>query len=285
MQLTVPVPVAAQPSSYRAWLKNLMAERLARNPRLSLRSFAKTSGVAVSTLSMALSGKTNLSPTKALTIARRLGLPEHESERFILLVQYENETNPDFKEVLGRKLSAQSEGLPPAHDIDVDRFKMIADWYHLPLLQMVGHSKLPQTPAKMAARLGISPIEAETALSRLERLGLVVSDKKGALKCTKSRIVFRSPTPSEALRSFHRQMLEKTIASLETQTPREKWIGTETLAFDPQQLDAAGALLEECFQKVCGLAATSKHRSEIYHLATQFFRLTTPVKAPKGAKK
>jgi uncharacterized protein (TIGR02147 family) len=271
-------------TTYRGWLKSLMAEKLAKNPRLSLRGFAKTAGVAASTLSEVLKGKKNLSPATALKVAARLGLADTDAERFLLLVQYENESNPDLKDGLARKLRADT-ALTPAFDADVDRFKMIADPHHVAILEMVGQKALPQTAAAMAKRLGLATVEAEAALDRLERLGFISREGSGALTRTQPRIVFRSAVPAEALRRYHKRTLALAVESLESQSTTEKWVGTETFAFDPAQLPAASEIIEECFQKLCALAAQGKTRSEIYHLSTLLFRISIPRTSAKGVQK
>ncbi len=270
-------------TTYRGWIKSLMAEKLARNPRLSLRGFAKSAGIAASTLSEVLKGKKNFSSATALKVATRLGLEESDTQRFLLLVQYENETDPDMKDGLARKLRADT-AMSPAFDADVDRFKMIADPHHVAILEMVGQDALPQAPAAMATRLAITSVEVDAALDRLERLGLIARDEKGIIRRTHPRVVFRSVVPAEALRRYHKRMLELAIASLETQSTKEKWVGTETFAFDPGQLPTAAEIIEDCFQKLCTLAAQGKKRGEVYHLAAQFFRITAPT-STKGARK
>lgn len=75
--------------NYRTYLKALLAERVARNSSYSLRSFAKTIGLAHSTLSLVIKGTKSLSLERCMDVAMRLNLSKVEQEYFSLLVQME----------------------------------------------------------------------------------------------------------------------------------------------------------------------------------------------------
>ena len=70
-----------------------------------------------------------------------------------------------------------------------------------------------------------------------------------------------------------KQMIEKALVSLEGQTPQEKFIGSETLPFDPSQLDEVKELADDFFNKLGNLSAKGKTRTEDYHLGMQFVTL------------
>ncbi|RYZ69650.1 MAG: DUF4423 domain-containing protein, partial [Proteobacteria bacterium] len=69
-------------------------------------------------------------------------------------------------------------------------------------------------------------------------------------------------------------MLSKAIESLPTQSPQEKFIGSETLAFDSTRLAAASEIIEDCFSRVVKLAAESEKKDSVYHIGIQMFRLS-----------
>lgn len=240
-----------------------------------MRAFASQVGLTQSALSQVLSGKKNLSVESATRIANKLGLNEVEIEYFRTLVQIETTKDPDLKESLynrARSINPQRD----VRELTVEFFRMIADWYHLPIKNMVDLDRFEFTPANVARRLGISKLESEAAIERLIRLEMIEADpeKKGRYKKVAQYTVTRSAVPSEAIRRFHRQMLEKAIESLETQTPEEKIVGSETFSISEEVLPEANRLAEEFFQKMTALSAKSKKRTQVYHLGVQFFNLT-----------
>jgi transcriptional regulator with XRE-family HTH domain len=65
------------------------------------------------------------------------------------------------------------------------------------------------------------------------------------------------------------------IETLDHQDNKEKFIGSETMAFDPDDLPKVTQALEECFSKVLDIASKSKNKKRVYHLGIQFFNLST----------
>lgn len=259
---------------YRAYLRSVYSERHGRNPSYSLRAMARQIGCAPSTLSEIMSGKKRLSPTKALSTALKLGLQSSEAEYFQLLVQADGARDP----ALRRYVTERMEELRPrdGRQLTLDNFRLISDWYHLPALEL---SRQGVTAAVVAQRLGITSIEAATALERLERLELVTKEAAGRYRRVPGNVQTSSQIPSEALRSYHRQMLTRATESLETQTPQEKVVGSETFAFDPALLEEARRITDQYLNEIGALSKKSKNPSEVYHVGAQFFRITKKEKS------
>ncbi len=258
--------------SYHGILREAFQERLKRNPRFSLRSFAQLLQMSPSGLSEVLNGKKKLSIAKALGLAERLHLKGREREYFLSLVQI------DFAKTLEEKsfIQHQLRRLNPhklSFDHDIDAFQVISEWYHLPILEFTDVSDVDLSPRNVAKSIGITLREAEAGIERLLRMGLLERSKSGKLRKTKQSFVFRSSTPNSALRHYHRQMLAKIDTSLETQTPEQKFSGTETFAFDPKDIDKAKEVIEQCIDDLAALALKGKKRNTLYHLNIHFFNL------------
>lgn len=267
--------MVSQHTHYRSYLRSVLADRKQKNPAYSMRAFAKQLGITQSAVSQILAGKKNLSSATAHEIAARLGLPETDAEIFTLLVQMNAAKSPTLKESVLRKLNQLKPGAP-VQELSLDFFRVISDWYHLALRNMVEIDGVDMSPRAAAKRLGISAIEVEAALERLLRLELLeqVPGKAHTYRRTSGYSVARSATPNEALRNFHRQMLSKAQESLVTQTPKEKIIGSETFAFADKYLKEADRITEEYFRKMASLAKKPGRKNQVYHLGVQFFNLT-----------
>ncbi|WP_413557289.1 TIGR02147 family protein [Bdellovibrio sp. HCB209] len=258
--------------NYRQLLKAELDERVAKNQNYSLRAMALQLKLSSGMLSSILNGKRNLSAKRALEIAKTLKFNKRKSDYFVALVQYDTVKSDEVRAELLETLFHLAPKDTP-QELDVDIFKLISDWYHVPVLQMT-HTTQPEINKDTVAEyLGISTKQAADALDRLFRLGLLTTGNDGKIKTNKSQVVTNSPKPNEALRHFHRQMMERAILSLETQTPKEKFIGSETFAFDDQDLEKANEILEECFAKIVRLAAKRQNKKHVYHLGIQLFRL------------
>ncbi len=240
-----------------------------------MRAFAKQIGLSQSAMSQVLAGKKNLSLESASKIAQKLKINENEAEYFRLLVQMDTSKDHDLKKSFMARVQAMNSKLD-IRDLSVDLFSSIADWYHVVIENMADINGIPFTPEEISKRLGISKIEVETAIERLLRLEMIerVSENPPQYRKSKNYVITRSAVPNEALRRFHRQMLEKAIDSLETQSPQEKFIGTETFAISKKVLPQAFALADEFLQKLAKLGESSKDKTDVYHLGLQFFNLT-----------
>lgn len=260
-------------SDYRSYLRAELSERIARNSAYSLRALARQIDCAASTLSEILKGTKGLSESKAFSVAQKLGLPAAEAEYFTLLVSHDRAQTPDARDFCLQKMRA----LHPqnvAKDLGVDAFKLIADWYHLAVLELANLSEFTLTAESAAERLTISPLEARTALDRLERLELVHKNADGSYARAEGRNLVTSAEQNAALRRYHEQMLAKAAASLAAETPAQRFVGSETFAMDSALLPEAEKLAEKFFTDLVELARRSKRRDRVYHLGVQLFGLT-----------
>lgn len=259
--------------SYRDFLKEVLAEKVRKNPSYSLRAMASQLDLSPSTLSEVLKGKRNISTERASAVAKRLGFSKEQKEFFCLLVEFEKSKSLERKTDIAEMIQAK---LPRAqfYDLQVDSFRSIADWYHSAIVELTEIKGFKMNADAIAKALGISSIEAEAALSRLKRLKLLVEKSNGDVKKASGHWLVESHQPNEALRRFHRQMLEQAIESLESQSPQEKLIRTETLAINPKDLKKVEKLMDEFFERVLAICAHSSSKSHVYHLSSQFFRIS-----------
>jgi uncharacterized protein (TIGR02147 family) len=270
-------------TSYRGYLRATLAERVGKNSKYSLRAMATQLGMAPSSLSQVIKGTKNLSLETALQVATRAGLKSKEIRYFCLLVQAENEKNPILKDSFIQQINQNRPGSrEKIRDLNVDQFKMISDWYHFPILELTKVADFEFNSKNIAKRLGISPVQAEAALERLERLMLLERGENGKYIEDTNRMVASSIAPNAALRSFHKQMLEKAIESLETQTHLEKVLGSETFAVDAEKINEAREIINDFFERMVKLCTESSKKSDVYHLGVQFFNLTQIKKNKKN---
>jgi uncharacterized protein (TIGR02147 family) len=261
-------------SNYRSFLKTILSDRAAANPRYSLRAMARDIGFSSSQLSETLSGKTNFSPSAAQKIAIKLGLNTQETEYFCLLVQLESESDPEVRDLLLNKVRKIVPATRSISDLTVDQFKQMAEWYHCAIIELVNFEGFRFTPDNIAKKLGISKIDAELAVERLQRLEVIECDEKGNWTAPKQDAVVRSSVKSDAMRRFYRQMLKKASDSLETQTPQERFSGFETVPVAAEAMKEIDILIDKFLSDVVQVARKYPKKKSVYHLMVHFFNLT-----------
>ena len=103
--------------------------------------------------------------------------------------------------------------------LDTDRFRTIADWYHLAILEVL---KIPgcQSVRAIATALGLKSLVCQQALNRLVGLGLVKQVEHRFI-CMKDQVV-GDGIPSDAVKSYHKQHVEKSLVALQQQNAKKR---------------------------------------------------------------
>lgn len=260
-------------NDYRTFLKNTLNEKAQNNTGYSLRTFAGKLQISNSYLSEVLNNKKMLSVELAFKIALKLDLTDLETQYFCLLVQIDQEKDPAFREAFQdrlKKLNPKNK----SHDLSVDVFKTISEWYHLPILELTYLPGFKATPDYVSKKLGISKSEAELALKRLIRLDLIQKVNKGIWKKAHNYLLSESKVSDSAFKHYHKQILEKAIASIDSQSPKERISATDVLAIDSKYLPEIDRLSQEFSSAVMKISERSKIKDTVYALSVHFLNLT-----------
>jgi len=267
-------------SSYREYLGAELGRRIQCNPRYSLRAMARDIGVSPAQLSLVIRGQKNLSQQSAFRIANKLTMKPRESDYFCLLVEYETAKTEEKKRSILKKLQV-IHSTRSVRDLSADAFKVISDWYHIPIIEMTELDDFEFNAESVSERLGITPFEATTAILRLERLDLIKLDETGNYKKKHLDTIVKAPNSHIALRNLHRQMLAKAVTALEEQDPSKRFVGSETLSIDVSQIPDAKRMLSEFLNRMVMFFSEGTKKTETYHLSLQFFGLTLKKEKPK----
>lgn len=252
--------------SYRVLLTEELTRRQNRNPKYSLRSFAKALGVSATTLSEAINGKRSLRRDSAQKIADRLAISPQERSRFILSAMGVEGDENSFS---ATSRQSKADAYRP---FEVDQFKAISDWYHLAILSLAKLKRNKSEPAWVAEHLGITKSEAEEAMDRLFRLGMI--ERKGSrFFCTTRPLFVRGKAACAAIRKYHRQNLEKALDSLEQDPIEVRDFTSITMAIDPEKIETARAMVKEFREKLAEFLEQGDQTS-VYTLAVQLFPVT-----------
>lgn len=260
-------------TNYRSYLKEVLVEKIRSNPSYSLRAFSTQVGLSASMLSEVLNGKKKLSTEKAALVANRLKLKNKEEYYFLDLVQLDNVQDIKQREQIISRIKEQAPD-QNMKDLSIDHFYSIANW--ICVAGMAALSGYPKGLSAMdiAKKLGVTKFEASEAMDRWVRLELLNVKNGQYIRNTNDHLMMKSQAPNEAIRKFHKVMLEKAIDSLEKQNNHEKFVGSETIAIGTEHLEEVSEVIEEAVAKILRIAKTTKKKGDVYHLGFQFFRLS-----------
>lgn len=251
--------------SLQAFLADELQRRVKTNARYSLRSFARTLRLSPGALSEILRGRRDVSLKAIPYIAQSIGLNAAEAKHLLYLAQ---------------KAKAEKEGVgkinqtPPSTQkfLSEDLFNLIAEWHHFAILNLLDCDEFEWRASWFAQRLGLTKLQAQIAMDLLLRMGLVVKER-GKYRGAMERLHSSSEIPSQAIRSYHRQILEKALAALETQGLNERDFSGCGFAIDPTHLSALKKDISE-FQDRLVAKYSRGCKSEVYFLEMALFRLT-----------
>jgi uncharacterized protein (TIGR02147 family) len=253
-----------------AFLRVELATRRARNARYSLRAFARDVGVDHGFLSRVLAGKRPLTVEIAQQAAERLGFDAKRTKMMVLQATAQQAPPGPLREEALAALEALAPGQCPYAQLELDRFRLMTRWYHLALAELVKIEGIPQDPAYLARRLGVSQVEVELAIERLQRLQLVEIDADGRLRRREPQLA-TGGTPAKAVREYHRSVLALAERALD-QDFETRDHSAITMPVDADKLPAVRDAIRN-FRREMARLASGAHPDRIYQLSVQLFRL------------
>jgi uncharacterized protein (TIGR02147 family) len=255
----------SQPGDF---IKGALLERVKNNPSYSLRALARDLGVSHGYLSLVINGKKKVSLKRVLPFVQALGLEKSQAELFkecVLLTHAQPTKN---------KTAADGRGNSDWFILELERFKVMSEWYHIPILELTLLDGFKATSKNISERLELPYDVTKKALGRLEKLGLL-SRQSGVWKKEKRKLAIPVSDPNRAIRYYHRQMIHKGLRALELgdQDFGFRDFTGATMPLNPKRLGAAKKKIEKFRKNLMRFLSTGPC-SEIYQLNVQLFRLT-----------
>jgi len=156
----------------------------------------------------------------------------------------------------------------------LDRFRLVADWFHVAVLEMTHLREFSPEPVEIARRLGrkISSATAKLAVDRLLRLGLIV-ERGGRIVKADSDLVVGDTVASAAIRQHHLQMLELARESIEKIPVDRRDVRGTTIAIRRQDWPRLKAVVSRFHEDLHSLY-TSSEADIVVNISTQSIPLT-----------
>ncbi len=226
-----------------------------KNSAYSMRALAKTLGVSHTLLSLVMNGKRDPSRQMLERMVERLELSSTQASKLL--------------KPAGRRRNWQV--LPGAQKITLDQLAFISEWQHYAILSLLEIPDTEFNPNFIAQRLGISVLQAKVSMQRLVQMGIVEQRPDGRWRQRNGPIVIENTNSTETTRKFNRQLIEKSIESLENDPMELRDFTSTTFAMSPRQIPHALKRIREFRrQLVCELEAAGSPE-EVYHLTVQLF--------------
>ncbi len=239
---------------FRLWLQKQFTDRCKKNSKYSLRSFAKYLNIDPSTLSQILNGKRKISIKATQDLCNKLSATTNELQRFGLL---EGQLDTDLN----------------YQQLNLDMFSVISEWYHYAILELTFISGFKSDPKWIAKQLSITVHEAQSAIERLKRLGLLLEENNNLIKSSRRLTNYGSINTSQAHKELQRQILAKAQIAIDECPQEQKDITSMTMAIDPKNLDKAKLLIRNFRRELCELLEDGDQEI-VYNLGIQLYPIS-----------
>lgn len=250
------------PADFRRLLQAELARRCARNPRYSVRAFAKFLGTDHATLSQWLRGRRRLTETTIRRLGGRLGLSEAAIDSCIHHTALAARANP----TAGRSFAVQR--------LAGDLAEALAGWEHAAILELTHLHDFRPDSRWIARVLGIAADEVNIALQRLVRLGLL--EMRGPREW-----IARTGDALLTQDAIAHIALQRLLAGFSRATKERGGddvlpaaFSMTTIALHSSQAPAAIAALTRTRDDVLGLLRRCTPCDQVYQLQLAFFPLT-----------
>lgn len=256
-------------------LRTKLTEMRARNPRASVRAFAKRLGLSPAATNEILKGERRVSHKIAERIATKLALDPSERNE---LLKHFPKNNP---------LLANTKGMEDDSKLlklSADQFAAISGWIHFAILSLVKNVDFQNDVGWIAGRLGVTEKQAKDATERLLRLNLLTETKNGSLRRTHERLNTSDDVLNPAIQRSHIEDMELVQQSLLHDPVELRDFTSITMAASPELLPEAKRIIRQAQDQIAALFATRPF-TEVYKMSVHLFPLTKKDKSDSGEKK
>jgi len=267
---------------YRELLKSLIEKRQDKDPWFSYRWISQKIGISSSGfLSLVISGRRNISIDTANSLSTVLNMSKKENDYFIVLVKYNQCSNPfektsAFEQLLLLRPSS-------AKSIRADQQEYFNRWYYAAVREMVAvfpdNDYVKLISEHLVPKVTIS--EVHDALALLERLGFISKNKSGGFtRCDSLLTSAGTSVDISAIKKFHGEMIDCAKNALYNVDKNDRDISTVTLSTDEAGIALIKERIDKCRAEIMSIAKDSINPDCIFQLNMQLF----PLCKKKGRK-
>lgn len=237
--------------------KNAFAEALRRcvaNAQVqngySLRAFAKSLGVPVSTLSECIREKDSVTARRAGEIVKKLPIEKEEQDRLLALMH-----------------------LPPQQDrakLPEEDYKILLDWRYIAILTCFELDGQDHEAVAIAKRLGIDVKEAAAILDDLVARGFLRAQGGGLVKSEDHWQTSDGP-PRDVIRRHHLENLEVARRALENVPADQRDFTSFTFAGNLQDLALIRQEIRALHARISAIVEGSRPKNRLLRFTINFF--------------
>ncbi len=262
---------------YRAFLRAHYESEKQRRPVFSHRFFSRAAGLrSPNFLKLVMDGERNLGPETVPKFVHALGLTGEAATFFSDLVSFNQADTVAEKNRAFERISA-SRRFRSARRIEGELFRYLSYWYYPAIRELAARADFQENAKWIASRLRpkVSPADADAALKLLLSLGLLVrDDQTGKIVRGEPTITTEHQVTTLASRNYHRQMLERASASIETVKPIHRDLAALTVCVSPETAAVVKQRIHRFREELTQICDADTAGTVVFQLNVQWFPLS-----------
>ena len=260
---------------YREFLRDAYRDLKASQRGFSYRSFARRAGMSSPNfLKLVIDGKRNLGAQSVEQFANALGLGTQERAFFRELVAFNQAATAAEKNERFERIGSYRQHRKVTR-LERSLFEYLSRWYYPAVRELVSCQGFVDDPQWIAERLQppITVTQARKAIDLLLRLGLLQRTDDGRLVQGEQLLSTGPEVRSLAIGNFHRQMMERAAAAIETVHREKREISGVTVALSQEGFDMFKQKIQALRAELLELSAREKASTRVVQFNFQAFPL------------
>ncbi len=158
------------------------------------------------------------------------------------------------------------------NSLSLDEYHLISQWYHFAIMELTLVKGFKRSPEWIAERLGIRADQAETAIERMLRVGILI-EEGGRLKPALDYVLLPKGAPDEITRNAHREILGRALKAVDEQSNDERDVSTVIFRMKKSDFELAATKMKKARRKLTQTLEATSEPDSVYALSMQLFRL------------
>lgn len=266
---------------HREYILRELNRRAHRRPFYSQRAMARDLNLAPSTLTDFLKGRIALSPGRINQLTKILGLNQEQAQHWKDLIAAQFSKKQEIKSLSLIRIRSRIES--EKNSLTLEQFKTISEWQHLAVLELIEMNAEKYSQISVTAKeLGLTAAETRIVFGRLEAQGLLKKDQETKRYSVLPSTHVGNSVPSEAIRRFHKDLLEKALLALAHQPMEKRFFTSALVGLTEDQFQRVKECLEHMPSKLFDpylAEKTNRPKDQLYCFSLQFFNL---LQKPQG---
>lgn len=243
-------------------LRKELDVRIKNNPHYSLRSFAQSTGLNYSVLSLGLNRKRPFSKKVISKILETIDLPFEVYEQLASFLDGENKE---------RQVRADEE----VFNMKIEEFETISDPNSLAILGLLKLDKFQRNPNKIFSALGVSKTLFTSLKNKLLRLELIEEEDDRLVRKV-SAIRFNNKVSKASSRLYNKSIIEKSLNSLKLDPVNIRDFSSISFLTKPKHINEIRGDIQSFRRYLSDKYETIEDDSNLYCVSVQLFPISKP---------